>query len=371
MKVLLLGEFSGVNINLKQGLQQLGHDVLLAANGDGWKSVGGADTFLFDYSRETSFLEKISGAFINPLFDKRFIGYDVVQAISPCLYYYLLLDRPINNIVKNNDRFFVNAAGLDWFLYDAWRRGKYKKERYFLEDNPESQVFVKGETLASKCDNYTCRKIMKKADGIIPCIPFEYEIPYEGLGNLLMPIMFPINVDQYEYIPNITNGKVVFFHGINRIKDKGSNYIKDAMEQLQDKYPRDVECIIAERMPLAEYLETIKRANVIIDQCRTYGYGMNCCISMAKGKIVMSCAEDEFLKRAHIKRDECPIINIRPNSDEIVHSMEYILDNRKKIEEFGFGSRGYIEKKHHYISIAQEYVKTWMNKEEKRNDYAK
>lgn len=35
MKVLLVGEFSGFYLNLKQGLQELGVDVTLAANGDG------------------------------------------------------------------------------------------------------------------------------------------------------------------------------------------------------------------------------------------------------------------------------------------------------------------------------------------------
>lgn len=36
-KILLLGEYSGLYHNLKQGLQELGADVTLAANGDAWK----------------------------------------------------------------------------------------------------------------------------------------------------------------------------------------------------------------------------------------------------------------------------------------------------------------------------------------------
>ena len=35
MKILLMGEFSGFYLNLKQGLQELGAEVTLAANGDG------------------------------------------------------------------------------------------------------------------------------------------------------------------------------------------------------------------------------------------------------------------------------------------------------------------------------------------------
>ena len=40
MKILLVGEFSGVHNNLKKGLIELGHDVILAADGDGFKSFG-------------------------------------------------------------------------------------------------------------------------------------------------------------------------------------------------------------------------------------------------------------------------------------------------------------------------------------------
>ena len=38
MDIVLIGEFSGLHLNLKEGLQQLGINVLLVANGDGWKN---------------------------------------------------------------------------------------------------------------------------------------------------------------------------------------------------------------------------------------------------------------------------------------------------------------------------------------------
>lgn len=47
MKVLLLGEYSGFYYNLKRGLQELGVEVDLFANGDGWKQIPGADKPLY------------------------------------------------------------------------------------------------------------------------------------------------------------------------------------------------------------------------------------------------------------------------------------------------------------------------------------
>ena len=42
MRVLLIGEYSGFFLNLKKGLEKLGVDCTLAANGDGWKAIEGA-----------------------------------------------------------------------------------------------------------------------------------------------------------------------------------------------------------------------------------------------------------------------------------------------------------------------------------------
>ena len=36
---------------------------------------------------------------------------------------------------------------------------------------------------------------------------------------------------------NEVKNKIVFFHGINRAKDKGSGYIQKAMSKLQERYP--------------------------------------------------------------------------------------------------------------------------------------
>ena len=39
MKILLLGENSSVHSNLKDGLIELGHEVDVASDGDGWKNI--------------------------------------------------------------------------------------------------------------------------------------------------------------------------------------------------------------------------------------------------------------------------------------------------------------------------------------------
>lgn len=38
MRILLLGEYSNVHATLAKGLKALGHEVVLASDGDGWKN---------------------------------------------------------------------------------------------------------------------------------------------------------------------------------------------------------------------------------------------------------------------------------------------------------------------------------------------
>ena len=54
MRVLLMGEFSGLFTNLKNGLLELGVDCRLASIGDGWKEIPGSDMPLYTIENKSS-----------------------------------------------------------------------------------------------------------------------------------------------------------------------------------------------------------------------------------------------------------------------------------------------------------------------------
>ena len=194
-------------------------------------------------------------------------------------------------------------------------------------------------------------------DGLIPVIPFEYELPYKNRSNIRKAIPLPINADEIQYMPNVVNDKIVFFHGINSIESKGSDIIIRAMKAIEAEYKDQVKCIVADRMPYEKYLSAVNSANVIIDQCKSYAYGMNACISMGKGKVVMSGAEKPVFYE--IPKEECPIVNIIPNEAQIVSAMKELIDKKEEFEEMGKKGRKYVEKYHDYMKIAKMYVSEW------------
>lgn len=354
MKILLLGEYSGFYKNLKEGLQEIGYDAKLAANGDGWKKVSGADFLLTKNSK--SFLGKCNGSIVYPLENlKNFYGHDVVQVINPIIFHKCLNYFLLKKIKKNNGKFFLSATGDDYYVYKAYENNQYK---YFpFDENEKIHITYNQDTWMGRINIKNNNLVLEMCDGVIPTA-YEYIKAYEKHPKTMGYIPLPINIDDVSYGENIVYGKIIFFHGLNREVEKGTKYIKSAFDIIKDKYPNDVEVIIDGKLPLNEYLKIMQRTNVIVDQCKSYSWNsMNSLYAMAKGKIVMGGAEREAICRSNL--DSVPVVNIKPNVHDIVRKMEWIIENRKNIMEFGYISRKFVEKFHDYRKIAQMYVDFW------------
>ncbi|SEM88720.1 Glycosyltransferase involved in cell wall bisynthesis [Paenisporosarcina quisquiliarum] len=352
MRILLLGEFSGLHKNLKEGLVELGHDVTFASAGDGIKNIQGDIDIslpkgnLFNKSAGILRLKKV----FNSLKD-----YDVVQFINPYIthrvaaFYY-------KDIFVNNNKIFSLAAGDDTAFSKFILSSGMSKYSPFTKDEIKS----KSLPFINPFDKYIHYRFTSKLDGIIP-IMWEYAEAYRVSRmspKTLKTIPLPLNLNKIDYEPNIIKEKLVFYHAANRKGFKGSEYIIKAMEIFSKKYPDEVEMINAEFLPLNEYLEILTKTNVIIDQCRSYSYGMNALYAMAKGKVVMSGSEPEALNELNVK--ESPVINIVPDVEQILKQFEILLERKSEIKTLGENSRKYVEAIHDHKYIAQKFVDEWV-----------
>ena len=353
MKVLLLGEFSSLHRYLKEGLQELGGiDVKLFANGDSWKKIGGADGSLFNYyggipGRIKTYGEALRNA-------RSLEGYDVVQIMYPQVYPHAVNRRICKMLAESNKCFSLVAAGDDLALVTAYREGKL--DYYMMDYDKTPLALYDCESFKGRKKIAVEKKIVSRADVIIPSL-YEYTLGYEGNDRLSGVIPFPINTDSISYSDNKVGEKVVFFHGLNKELAKGTPFIRAALERLQEKYPHDVEVIIDGKMPFDKYVEVMNRANVVVDQCCSHGYGINACIAMAQGKVVMAGSREHTLSAFGI--ESSPILHVEPSVDQIFSQLEYILENRKNIAQWGIDSRRYVEDMHHYVKVAARYVDAW------------
>ena len=353
MKVLLLGEFSSLHRYLKEGLQELGEiDVKLFANGDSWKQIGGADGRLFELSGGVTGAAKTCSDALKKA--NSFAGYDVVQLVNTRIFPSLVGSKICKKIAAGNKCFSLIAAGDDLALVTAYREGRF--DYYLMDHDKVSCRYYDNGSFKGRVKINTEKKIVSCADIIIPSL-YEYTLGYEGNDRLSKVIPFPINIDNIKYNENTAKQKVVFFHGLNKELAKGTPFIRAALERLQEKYPNDVEIIIDGHMPFDKYVEVMNRANVVVDQCCSHGYGINACIAMAQGKVVMAGSRKHTLDAFGI--ESSPIVHVAPSVDQIYQQLEYILENKASITQWGYDSRQYVENMHHYVKVAQQYVDAW------------
>ena len=83
MKILLLGEYSNLHWTLAEGLRELGCDVTVASDGDGFKNYRRD----INLERRSSSIADTFSTFRSVFGNlKNFKGYDVVQLINPALH---------------------------------------------------------------------------------------------------------------------------------------------------------------------------------------------------------------------------------------------------------------------------------------------
>jgi hypothetical protein len=350
MKILLIGEFSGVHNNLKKGLVDLGHVVTLATDGDSYRDIK-RDLNLKPYAT-TSEMKRIVRWYMhmrNILFFmknyKTYSGNDIVQFISPFAIqatYYLI----IRLILRFNKKTIYYICGTDPVFLDSDKHFKY-----FPFDNNESDELPKYNKNSLKYFNW----FVKKIDLIIPAM-YTYMVGYINYSKLSNPIPLP-GTGNYANIEKVNNNhKVNILHGITRFNFKGSKYILEALEELKNKYPDIVNVNIVEKLPFTEYYSLYSNADIVVDQCKSYDYGMNAIYALEHGKIVLSGAEDVAL--IYSAFEKCPIINIRPDKNHIVTQLEKIISmNYEEISNMQNKSISYVKNHHDPKIIALKFIK--------------
>lgn len=359
MKILLVGEYSNLHNNLKDGLLELGHECVILSGSDGFKQLDSDIKLITHMHSIKDYLKAYLGTF--RILHQIQNDYDVIQLINPIIVPLRmgLNRRFINKLLTKANKGFLLLAGDDTVFWDFMKKKGKDSLRYsYLDDVYKYELKGKKSFCDVQYNKDWNLELAEKVDGIIP-IMYEYAEAYRQRRiDLLKTLPIPINTEKNKYHDNIIkSGKLVVFHGLNRYYSKGTRFVEQAFELLKKKYPNDLELIIDGKMNYTEYVQLLSKVNVVIDQTNSYSLAVNALTSMAKGKIVLGGAEPESFKE--LGYEFCPAINIIPDANQIVKQLEILLENRKSIPEIGYQSRLFIEKYHDYKKVAQLYVNHW------------
>lgn len=378
VRILLLGEFSRLHNTLKEGLETLGHEVVLVNNGDGFKN------YPADYSIRAHFFTSRLGSLIRKAWHRLFRydlallehgvrcwglihklqGFDIVQCINekpiqtlPRLEYYLL-----QKIIRQNKHCFLLSCGVDAINLPHLLA---QKERYSILtpyfENPTAtaQEYAFMWEYQTPSHQKIHRLLMTHCQGIIAS-DLDYVAPLSNHPKYLGLIPNPINTQRNSYTPPALGEKVVIFLGINSgtYLVKGIHFFEKALQEIQSRWGDRTEIIITRDVPYATYHTHFQRAHLLLDQVYAFDQGYNALEAMAQGKVVFTGAEQEFLTHYGIQANTVAI-NALPDVDYLVKQIESFIQSPEKIKEVGERAQAFIRQHHDHISIAKTYCQRW------------
>lgn len=377
MNILLIGEYSRLHNSLKEGLIKLGHNVILVGTEDGFKQ------FPVDYNYGASIFSRPKLKLFSILIN-RLTGLNLQQIESAIRFYRLLPKLKefdtvqlinensiktnatleiwlLKKIIKNNKKMFLLSCGIDHlsvkYAYD-------KKFKYSIltpyHENPKLKeyykfIFLKLQRPAIKLHDF----IFKHISGVLAS-DIDYHLPLLNHPKYLGLVPNPINYNKIEFIPLSMTNKIIIFHGVNSqnyIK-KGNVFFDEAIEIIKNKFPDKVKVIRTEDIPYNDYIKVYDACHILLDQVYAYDQGYNALEAMAKGKVVFTGAEQEWLDYYNIEADTVAI-NALPDANKISAKLEWLILNPENILKISRNARAFIEKEHDYITIAQKYLEVW------------
>lgn len=292
-------------------------------------------------------------------------GFDVVQLINEDALNLTPKDSIsfLNFILNKNKKIFLLVCGEDYTTISFFLKGNNGHsaltpliENYKLK--PKYSFSLKYISKPyKKLHNY----IYQHINGVI-CSDIDYSRIFKNNNSFLGLIPNPINTDKLEYIPLNTDEKINIFHGINSHSSikKGSKFFSKALAIVKKKYGDKVNIIETTNLPYKEYINIYNDAHILLDQVYAYDQGFNALEAMAKGKVVFTGAEQEWLDYYNLVEDTVAI-NALPDVNYLVKKLEWLINNPDQIQNISKNARQFIEAHHHYEEVAKKYLATWQN----------
>ncbi|MGJ8685271.1 MAG: glycosyltransferase [Nonlabens sp.] len=379
MRILLIGEYSGFHNSLKSGLQELGHEVTLVGDGDGFKKFPvdievGSDYFRRDWLREKVKVAwwKLTG---NNLEDQirlaRFResehlmkGYDIIQFINsnPFGCEANVEWEMIDYLLKNNGKAYLAACGDDYpyAQYLTQEHEGYSILTPYHEDASLKKHFAHTFKYLQKGYQSNYENLLARCEAIIPShVDFKMALENESKSTKMIPCA--VVLKNLELEQNHITTPVEIFMGINRgnYHKKGIPYFEKALKIIKEKYANRVNITVAENLPYQEYIKSYKKCHVLLDQVLSYDQGYNSLEAMAQGKVVFAGAGLPFLKAYHLKT--APLIDAQPDVDDLVEQLSHLIDNPDELFKIGQEARTFIEKYHDSVIVARQYQEIYIS----------
>ena len=353
MRILLLGELSGLHQELRIGLLDHGHQVVTACVGLGTARYP-LDIELYKAPAELQNRLGWSREIVSQCLNlPRFTGFDIVQMISPKFFNWKVNKAFVSFLKRFNKGLVVVNTGC------TTGYNQFVRELPF-SPCAECKLYdqLTHECIWERDEEYIFEQWMWDHADAIVTTAWEYE---QALGTTRFfdknhPIALPI--DTQRHLPPLRRPgqKVRIYYGETRYGYKGGKSIKEALAKLEaSPYGAKVEIIKGARIPFDDYLALLDTADIVIDQSNSHCYGMNALYSIARGKISFTGAAPEAMGFFGVAPDESPFVNIGPDPDDIFRKLVDFIEHPGKMEALGAKGREFVVRIHDARRVARAY----------------
>lgn len=367
MKVLFLGEFSGVYTELIPALRKKGIETYLISTGDGYKGYQSDYSVIYNVTSHNIFLTILrkvgfAGAYhfykMWPTLKQRLRDNDIVQLNNdfPFQCGWIVMLYILNYIFKHNQLAFLSAWGDDFVINTYSCHHGHHRFRSFTFT--EKYCFVFKQYLKRYIIN---RFVLCHVKAIMPGM-FRYRDAY--LWNKKTTEIFPfaIRKERIGTPIHIEVGKpIVIFHGwqIGREKTKGNEVFDKVIRKVVEKYGSKVNYVVVQNIPYEEYVHAFNNCHIFIDQLYADDKGMNGLLGMAAGKVVFSGFKPEALALyPYYKGNEIGIMSY-DDEDYLFSKFCELIENPQVIEKISCNAIDFVMHNHLDSIVAEHYIALW------------
>jgi hypothetical protein len=364
--VLLIGEASGVHRNLAKGLRLLGVDVkhmvqsdapswkwyddVFAHNKPGWRGgvARNLEPFLnisrldhFDVINFTNTITSVHGIYT------RYFDLPMLQYKAGILAYYALGCDEVGLIRRNSTLPYSPCEGC--LKYDQTLGGDCKNllnPRWEKSNRTVEKYFDFGASSMMEYDHTS--------------VLFEKEA--------FARISLPVDISNIAFTPAKLKLRPLVLHTPTRRGFKGTKFVLEAIDILK-RARDDFDFLVIEGLSYDEYVNSIRDADIIIDQIFSQSPGMNGLEMLAAGKIVMTGATD--IGRSFVpEMAKMPAFDASPDPETLARDLGAILDRKSEFPELALAGRDYVTKVHDPIRIAKIFLDHWQRQLDSKREWA-
>lgn len=359
MKILLIGEASGVHRNLKKGFEELGHTAFHIIKYSEQQGRSSDASFCKARNGILGGISRNISSLHNALCLEK---YDVINFLNTITAvhgrYTRYLDLPI---IRNK------AKIMSYYAVGCDELGIIRRSDCDFAYIPCPSCLGSGETLGRDCEEFLNPLYKKSGDrarryfDVAGCSMIEYDHTSTFFGEKsFCRVPLPVDTDAINFSPARNRKIVKIAHTPSRRGFKGTTIVLEAIDILR-KSRNDFEFKIIEGLNFEDYLNVIRDVDIVVDQVYSQSPGMNALEMLAAGKIVFTGAT-KLGQTYYDFMHNFPGVNAEPNPTILAESLSFMLDKRNSYSEFGFAGREYIEKNHSCVYSAQKFLNLWLRK---------